>query len=154
LLFILYAEDRNLLPAQERGMYRDTYSLYAIKRAVAGDLKSGRRLLPTSARLWPQLQDLFRIIDQGSPPLRVATFNGGLFDPARHPFLEQYTVGDARLQRALNKLARVNEQFVDYRDLSVRHLGTIYEGLLEYHLEVAHEGLSSPSPTAWERGSG
>src|SRR5207245_11026409 len=32
-------------------------------------------------------------------------------------------------------LARVDGQFVDYRDLSVRHLGTIYEGLLEFHLE-------------------
>jgi hypothetical protein len=26
------------------------------------------------------------------------------------------------------------KQFVDYRDLAERHLGTIYEGLLEHHL--------------------
>ena len=26
--------------------------------------------------------------------------------------------------------------FIDYRDLSVRNLGSIYEGLLEYHLET------------------
>lgn len=29
----------------------------------------------------------------------------------------------------------VDGQFVDYRDLAERHLGTIYEGLLEYHFE-------------------
>ncbi len=136
LLFVLYAEDRDLLPVREQGMYRETYSLFAIKRAVAHDLAIGRHLLPTSARLWPQLRDLFQIIDRGSPPLRVGTFNGGLFDPARHPFLEQCTIGDAHLQQAIDKLARVKGQFVDYRDLSVRHLGTIYEGLLENHLEA------------------
>ncbi len=135
LLFILYAEDRDLLPVREQGMYRETYSLFAIKRSVAHDLAIGRHLLPTSARLWPQLRDLFEIIDRGSPPLKVGTFNGGLFDPGRHPFLEQYKIGDAHLQRAIDKLARVQGEFVDYRDLSVRHLGTIYEGLLENHLE-------------------
>src|SRR5207247_10877884 len=82
-----------------------------------------------------QLKALFSIIDEGSPPLSVATFNGGLFDPQRHPFLEQYAVGDQHLQQAIDKLARVDGQFVDYRDLAERHLGTIYEGLLEFHLE-------------------
>jgi hypothetical protein len=62
----------------------------------------------------------------------VATFNGGLFDPQRYLFLEQYAVGDQHLQLAIDKLARVDGQFVDYRDLAERHLGTIYEGLLEF----------------------
>lgn len=134
LIFILYAEARGLLPVRESKQYRDIYSLHAIKQAVAQDLSSGKHLLPDSARLWPQLRDLFDIINRGSPPLRVATFNGGLFDPRKHEFLTRYTVGDARLQQAIDKLARVNGAFVDYRDLSVRHMGTIYEGLLEYQL--------------------
>jgi hypothetical protein len=53
---------------------------------------------------------LFNIINQGSPPLDVATFDGGLFDPLRHPFLERYTVGDAHLQTAVDKLSRVDGQ--------------------------------------------
>jgi len=69
----------------------------------------------------------------------VATFDGGLFDPERHPFLEEHTVGDGHLQQAIDRLARVDGQFVDYRDLAERHLGTIYEGLLEYHLEALDE---------------
>jgi len=139
LLFILYAESRDLLPAREPGMYRDTYSLYAIKRDVARDVGRGRALLPASATLWPRLRELFSIIAEGSPPLRVATFDGGLFDPERHPFLEEHTVGDGRLQQAIDRLTRVDGQFVDYRDLAERHLGTIYEGLLEYHLEALDE---------------
>jgi len=44
--------------------------------------------------------------------------------------------GRARTQRTIDRLARVDGQFVDYRDLTEWHLGTIYEGLLEYHLEA------------------
>ncbi len=136
LLFILYAEARDLLPLRESPQYRDSYSVYAMTRTIASDLALGRQLLPTTARLWPQLRELFAIINTGSPPLKVATFNGGLFDPQRYPFLEQYSVGDQHLQQAIDKLARVEGQFIDYRDLAERHLGTIYEGLLEYHLEA------------------
>jgi type I restriction-modification system DNA methylase subunit len=69
----------------------------------------------------------------------VATFDGGLFDAERHPFLESHAVGDGHLQQAIDRLARVDGQFVDYRDLAERHLGTIYEGLLEYHFEALAE---------------
>ena len=153
LLFVFYAEARGLLPVGESELYRGRYSLYAIARDVARDLRSGVHLLPSSATLWPRLRELFRIIDAGSPPLKVATFNGGLFDPGKHAFLEAHTVGDAHLQQAIDRLARVEGQFIDYRDLAERHLGTIYEGLLEYHLILAP--LPSPERTAaQERGGG
>lgn len=135
LLFILYAEARELLPVRENAGYRESYSLESIKKGIQRNLSARKPLLPNTATLWPQLKVLFSIIDEGSPPLSVATFNGGLFDPQRHPFLEQYAVGDQHLQQAIDKLARVDGQFVDYRDLAERHLGTIYEGLLEFHLE-------------------
>lgn len=140
LLFILYAEDRQLLPINASKDYKESYSLRAIRREVASNLDAGRRLRANSALLWPRLTELFRIINEGDPPLKVATFNGGLFDSEKHPFLEENTVGDARLQKALDKLSRVDGQFVDFRDLAVRHLGTIYEGLLEYHLEPLQDG--------------
>ncbi len=136
LLFIFYAEARDLLPIEDNAKYRKRYSLYAIKQSVKNELSEGL-LIPTSGMYWTRLKDLFRAIDKGSPPLSVTTFNGGLFDPTKHDFLERYTVGDVSLCRAIDKLARVNGQFVDYRDLAERHLGTIYEGLLEYTLQVA-----------------
>lgn len=134
LIFILYAEARELLPVRQNSQYRDIYSLHAIKRDVARDLDRARQLLATSATLWPKLLELFKAINEGNPPLSVATFNGGLFDPDRHEFLTRFTVGDHHLQQAIDKLARVDRAFVDYGDLSVRHMGTIYEGLLEYRL--------------------
>ena len=146
LLFVLYAEARGLLPVAESELYRGRYSLYAIARDVARDLRSGVHLLPASTTLWPRLRELFHIIDAGSPPLHVATYNGGLFDPRKHTFLEEHTVGDAHLQAAIDRLARVDGQFIDYRDLAERHLGTIYEGLLEYHLALTPD----PSPSQGE----
>lgn len=137
LLFVLYAEARELLPVSASSAYRDSYSLHTLKQTVAKDLDDRKTLLATTAKLWPSLKELFTIIDKGSPPLQVATFNGGLFDPNRHRFLDTHTVGDAHLQAAVDNLSRVAGEFVDYRDLSVRHLGTIYEGLLEYHLDDA-----------------
>jgi hypothetical protein len=93
--------------------------------------------------------ELFGIIAGGSPPLKVATFDGGLFDAEIHPFLESHAVGDGHLQQALDRLARVDGQFVDYRDLAERHLGTIYEGLLEYHLEaLPSTKKAGPSPSS------
>lgn len=141
LLFILYAEARDLLPLQDNASYRRLYSLEAIKKEVVSTLHAGL-ILPDTGLFWTRLKELFKIINLGSPPLTVTTFNGGLFDPERHPFLERYTVGDVCLCRAIDELARVKNQFVDYRDLAERHLGTIYEGLLEYNtIFVADEPM-------------
>jgi len=148
LLFIFYAEARGLLPVGTNAGYNDEYSLFRIARSGAQAIDKGTPLLAKGAKLWQSLKDLFAIINGGNREFGVATFNGGLFDPAKHPFLEQYTVGDARLRQAIDALARAdvrsmqtgskkgdtNREFVDYRDLSERHLGTIYEGLLEFRL--------------------
>ncbi|GHO59197.1 hypothetical protein KSB_76720 [Ktedonobacter robiniae] len=136
LLFILYAESRDLLPIHESPGYGQYYSLDHIKKGIQQNLQMGIRLSSNAATLWGQLKALFKIIEKGDSDLNVTTFNGGLFNPERHPFLEDYTVGDFHLQRAIDQLARVEGKFVDYRDLAERHLGTIYEGLLEFHLEV------------------
>ena len=135
LLFLLYAEARELLPVRSNASYAQNYSLHAIKHEIAQHLDRGTHLLANSSSYWGRLRDLFEFIDQGSPPLDIATFNGGLFDPAEHPFLEQKRVGDAHLMQAIDLLTRVDREFVDYRDLAERHLGTIYEGLLEFQLQ-------------------
>ena len=142
MLFILYSEARDLLPVADNDNYRESFSFYSLKQQAAGNLDRGLELLPTSATLWPRLKQLYTIINEGSPPLSVATFNGGLFDPERHPFLERYTVGDLHLQQAIDQLSRVDGEFVDYRDLAERHLGTVYEGLLEFNLQAATEKSS------------
>ncbi|MCW5882221.1 MAG: N-6 DNA methylase, partial [Anaerolineae bacterium] len=147
LLFILYAESRGLLPVHANAAYTE-YSLHALKRRVARDLDLGHTAVPSIANDWHTLQGLWTVIDQGDPHLGVPAYNGGLFDPDQHPWLERHRVGDERLRRAIDLLARVQDaatgkrDFVDYRDLEVRHLGSIYEGLLEYSVRTADTALT------------
>jgi hypothetical protein len=44
LLFILYAEDRELLPVRENTAYRESYSLHALKRRIAREIDAGQPL--------------------------------------------------------------------------------------------------------------
>ncbi len=145
LLFIFYAESRRLLPLENRS-YAGLYSLKAIKEAIADRL--GRRMtyLPRRATIWDNLKALFHIINEGSGELGVPAYNGRLFDPTKYPFLEDQAIGDAYIVQALDLLARAQGpqglDFVDYRDLEIRHLGSIYEGLLEYQLRYADRDMA------------
>ncbi len=150
LLFINYAEDRRLLP-RHTPLYRETYGLVSMEGEIASKLERREALSPLQATYWERLDALFDLINRGSEAfgieqdtLLVPPYNGGLFDPQRHPFLERNKVADRWLAPVIDLLARskgegAGRAFVDYSSLDVRHLGSIYEGLLEYKLRVAEE---------------
>lgn len=143
LLFVLYAEAGELLPLRENVQYRDRYSLHAITQEVASSPGS---FLEGVVTVWPKLKALFGVIDRGHPGLGVPAYNGGLFDPQKHPFLDEYELADRHVAQVVDLLARTKDDKgelrpVDYRDLGVRHLGSIYEGLLEYKLALATEPM-------------
>ncbi|MEZ4668138.1 MAG: N-6 DNA methylase [Anaerolineae bacterium] len=147
LLFVLYAESRNVLPYNDNPEYRDGISLGAHKKEIA----EHRDFRPTRLErevddggIYAHLSSLFFIIDVGSPEYDISPYNGHLFADEAHPFLAKKVVGGAYMSEAIDKLTRVPDRnnprrrvFVDYRDLDVRHLGAIYEKLLEYQLEIA-----------------
>ena len=101
------------------------------------------------------MKDLFRFIDKGSASLAVNPYNGGLFSDENELLssarnLAQWDIGDNALAKALDLLSTAPSNAipgsfsnVDYSSLDVRHLGTIYEGLLEYRLCYAEEPLIS-----------
>jgi len=147
LLFLLYAEsarEEELLPLSNP-VYRDQIGLSAIKRDVA----SRSDWLEESHTLWSRLHDLFAFIHRGNEKLGIYEYNGGLFDPARYPFLERYQLGDRHLAEALRLLTCTEEdgriEFFDYATLDVRELGSIYEGLLEHRLILQNGALT------WEK---
>ncbi len=145
LLFILYAEDRDLLPVKEANYLH--YSLANIKQKVAELRDKKATLSELSTDLWNDLDTLFKIIDLGDPKLNVPTYNGGLFSHKnpKNDFLKTNRVPDPWLAEALDRLTREEDketgklQSIDYAELEVRHLGSIYEGLLEFHLKIADE---------------
>lgn len=145
LLFMLYAEARNLLPL-DNPSYRNNYSLDSLRKEIRDKLDKGETLVPEAALYHSRLKGLFELINSGSEKMGVPAYNGGLFKPENHPFLEDYAVGDNFAVQVIDKLSRSEEKdrgkvFVDYRSLDVRDLGSIYEGLLEYKLRLAEEDL-------------
>ncbi len=164
LIFVLYAEaeGRDLLDTDNE-IYEQSYSLNSLKQEVAEEIDSGDpKYRDWQDNLWDRLDELFKLIDQGSKSrgipeedLYIPAYNGGLFrtnpdedDSPEAQFLAEHTAGDAYLAKVIELLTRSKNGngggkiFVDYSSLDVRHLGSIYEGLLEYQLNVADEPLA------------
>jgi len=147
LLFAFYAEARELLPLTTSVSYRDNYSMRKIAHDIDEVIRKGQQLTSQSTIYYQRIGSLFRLINTGAPDLGVPEYNGGLFDPAEHPFLEEHAIADAHLAPAIQQLAQVHDKelkrvvVVDYNTLSERHLGSIYEGLLEFKPRIAPHDL-------------
>ena len=151
LLFLLYAESRDLLPVHDELGYRKK-SLQALKERVHDDLRIGAKQSAQSFDYWEHLCRLFRIVDRGDAALSVPHYNGGLFhaamkgaskgatEPAGPRFLAEHKLADPFVAEAIRALTfdpetdLTERRFIDYSALGVRHLGDVYEGLLEFHL--------------------
>ena len=93
---------------------------------------------------------LFRRIDRGDPSLGIPRYDGGLFSAAtpENRFLERHKLSDRAVARAVDIMVRDAGEPVDYAYISVRNLGTIYEGLLENRLTVTDEGRKTNDESA------
>jgi hypothetical protein len=144
LLFILFAEDRKLLPYHVDRAYTDNRSLGRFRDEISSRLDYIEEGCETeypsqSCALWDDLLTLFDLIDRGAARYSVPAYNGGLFDSATHTFLSVNRMPDGYLARVIDQLARALDPAhpagglvrVDYRDLAIQHLGNVYEGLLE-----------------------
>jgi hypothetical protein len=156
-LFLLYAEDRNLLPAQDRRY--DDYSLRAIRRDVASRLDAADAFSATANRYYQHLLDLFLAVGQGDPSIGLPAYDGGLFEPGSEPLLERARLPDSALAPLLDRLSRRvdddgRRRWINYRDLSVQHLGSIYERLLELDVVVEESGVDIRPNLFARRGSG
>jgi len=167
LMFLLYAEARDLLPVKEVRGYWEV-SLERLKREIAeraGNIydeapnKLRKAYRADSTELYDRLNELFRVIDQGAPDLNVPRYNGGLFitEPRQDStsqeaitarFLLEHKIPDRYLALGLDRLARDLDDkthalvMVDFKSLGVRQLGSIYEGLLEFKLRIAPEKMA------------
>ena len=152
LLFIAYAEDKDLLPYRSNGAYHD-HALKTRARDLAQRQAAGDLVFDSAATdLWDEAVGLWKAVDKGNVERGVPPYNGGVFstDPDVN-----------RAGAALSGLRLTNAEFgpalvallvdkgeddvvgpVDFRSLSVREFGTIYEGLLESNLSLAPTDLA------------
>jgi hypothetical protein len=150
ILFILYAESRGLLPVEDPN-YAASYSLAALAETAHETLDRDDLIIPTISDYWARLRGLFGLINDGWDDL-IPQYNGGLFNPTSYPFLENNELGNDALARVIELLTRTEQgERIAYRDLDVRHLGDIYEGLLEYQPQIADQDLVIVSSRGSER---
>lgn len=147
ILFAAYAEDRGLL-STDPPTYRDGYSLRRLRELVRDPATVWA---PDGGYLWAALRAHWRLLRDGrsAGDLQITGFNGGLFDPDNCRILDypDLTVGDGHLARMLDALSytrprkgrggTIGRRQVNYRELGVEQLGSVYEGLLSFEPQIA-----------------
>jgi hypothetical protein len=150
LVFILYAEDRELLPTT--GVYPGSYSVTGLFERLRED--AGRHPDTMHARYgaWAQLLTLFRVLHDGAraPDMRLPARSGSLFDPDAFPFLEGRVhdahrsageritpplVSDGVIYDVLSLLLYLDGDRLSYRALEVEQIGSVYEAMMGFTLE-------------------
>ena len=157
LLFILYAEDRDLLPVKDT-----RYDDYGLRNKVRLNVKERKDkddvFSETAARYWGAMADLFLAIDQGDASIGLPPYNGGLFDQERHAILTNIRIPDAVMARVIDALSfevtPEGRKYINYRNLSVQQLGSIYERLLEYEVTRDGEDITVQPNIFARKGSG
>ena len=138
VLFVLYAEDRGLLPVND-ARYDDYGLRKRVREDVARRMAEGDTFSATAGHYYNRLIELFRQIDQGDKSIGLPPYNGGLFAPEAAPILDQIRIPDTVVADVIYHLSHTSagredngtRRFVNYRDMSVQQLGSIYERLLE-----------------------
>lgn len=146
LLFVAYAEDQGLLPYRTNELYRAR----SLKQKAHDLLKMAERHTRFSddPALWEEVKRLFAAVDKGKEEWGIPAYNGGLFssDSEVGNALKNLTLNDDIFGPPLDSLLCEESVDggrgpVDFRSLSVREFGTIYEGLLQSELSVAQSDL-------------
>jgi hypothetical protein len=145
-LFLFYAESRHLLPsdAEKAEAYEAKLSIYALCRE-ARKFRWGQRNDHTGYSLWQHLKGLIGAVNDGDPEYGILGYDGGLFDDEEEIFLGKHRLRNDFLARALYLLsyfepdgsAQDEEYGIPYEDLEVRHLGELYENILEFNVVLA-----------------
>lgn len=138
LLFVVYAEDRDLLPDNQQP-YKD-FSLTTMRLEIAKRKAEAKVESTTHATFWPRLTAIFKAISEGDNTFGIPPYNGGLFAKETAPILAEVQLPDAIVTDLIYGLSHRIEsgepRYINYRDLSVQQLGSVYERTLEYALKV------------------
>jgi hypothetical protein len=156
MLFQAYADDRKLLPYGENAEYTSNAIKNFAKRFVE---EEEPEFDEDATSYWDDLVQVWHAIDTGSKRFGIPAYNGGLFssDEDLHPegaLIERLRISDDVMGPVLRALLIDTGDDggvgpIDFRSLSVREFGTIYEGLLESNLGVADTDLVLDDQDTW-----
>ena len=144
LVFLLYAEDREIMP--KTGIYSQNYSVHRLFERLRADYERYPDTIDHRYGAWAQLLALFRAVYLGSkhPQFKMPARKGYLFDPDRYAFLEGRPglerglplISDGVIFRALRNLLILHGERLSYRTLDVEQIGSVYERMMGFKIEV------------------
>lgn len=157
LVFVLYAEDRDLLPSDD--VYQKHYAVATLFEQLRDDAARYPDTMEQRFGAWSRLLTLFRLVYDGGGhgAMRLPARHGRLFDPDAYPFLEGRVhrsrrvmgerladvprVSDGVVYRVLQNLLVLQGERLSYRTLDVEQIGSVYEAMMGFSLRQA-EGPS------------
>jgi hypothetical protein len=139
LVFLLYAEELRLMPV-DSDLYASAYSVSALHDQLQAERNLyGDEVADRHAAAWPRLLATFAAVYGGCEhdEMRIPPYGGGMFDPARYPWLDRLAVTDRVTGEILGALLILQHrggaaERLSYKGLDVEQIGHVYEGLLEY----------------------
>ncbi|MCZ2826682.1 MULTISPECIES: DNA methyltransferase [unclassified Modestobacter] len=153
IVFLLFAEERGLLPTGE--LFEQGYGISGeLARLVKREAAETEEALDSTSLTWHRLLATSRALYTGASfeNLRMPPYGGSLFDPSRFPFLTgttdqetlALTVPDRVMLHVLRsvqlpRLKSGEARQISFRELDVEQIGYIYEGLLGYTAERVDE---------------
>ena len=151
LVYLLYAEERDLLPQDET--FLGAYSVSGLYERLRADASLHPDTMDQRYGAYAQLLALWRMVHDGAQAVQMnmSPKHGDLFHPDRYPFLEGREVGprqtlgriepprvaDGTIHRVLEKLIVLDAERISYRALDVEHIGSVYETMMGFRLETA-----------------
>ena len=132
LVFLLYAEDEALMPAD--AVYEQNYKLSAFFEQLQRDDAEYPDTMEQRYGAWAGLMSLCRLVFDGGGPSEnyLPARHGQLFDPNAYPWLETPWISDGVVLAVLRNLLIVNGEKISYRALDVEQIGSVYEGIMGY----------------------
>jgi len=152
LVFVLYAEDRGLMPRSE--VYQKHYSIFGLFERLRDDEARHPDTMDARFGAWAQLLALFRLVHDGGGHgnMRFPARHGRLFNPDAYSFLEGRPLGSVRVMgepidpphisdgvvfRVLRNLLVLDGERLSYRTLDVEQIGSVYEAMMGFALQQA-----------------
>ena len=118
-------------------------------------MAGGAALSSRATNYYDHLMTLSQLIDQGDAAIGLPPYNGGLFNDAAAPLLASVRLPDAAFAPIIYDLSHTEtpegRRFVNYRDMSVQQLGSIYERLLEREPVWDDDGNVVARPNSYAR---
>ncbi|MDP3462708.1 MAG: hypothetical protein Q8S18_07980 [Bacteroidales bacterium] len=144
LLFLMFAEQKGWLPVRN-SIYARTYSLNALREMA----ERGNYSHDEEHDLWEGLKITFKLVANGyefKNGDKINAFGGQLFSDKKIAIIKDLPLKNKFLLDAIDRLSyfkldNLNNR-INYANLAIDELGSVYESLLDYEPKLAKESTT------------